>query len=378
MAMAEPLGDAGLAAASNRFGLALFARLAGRGAKNVFVSPYSISAALTMAYAGAGGKTALAMDKTLGLSGAPLIEVLSASLSLKRSLEAADSLVRLDIANSLWARQGLPVRPEYQQAIERNFDGRMSVLDFGSPEAPRTINAWVKEKTNGKIEKIIEKIPADMVLYLINAIYFKGSWQSRFDQAKTVEDDFYLSNEKTKKLPFMRQDGDYQYFKGRDFQAVRLPYGTGRLAMYVFLPDKRDGLAGFLKKLNAKNWQAWLFGFAKAKGQVALPRFKAEYEKELSAELTALGMGPAFSDAADFTGMARAPLAISEVRHKAVLEVNEEGTEAAAVTSVGMRITSVRPEPPPFVMVVDHPFFMAIVDQRTGAILFMGVIYEPK
>jgi serpin B len=318
------------------------------------------------------------MDKTLGLSGAPLIEVLSASLSLKRSLEAADSLVRLDIANSLWARQGLPVRPEYQITIERNFDGRMSVLDFASPQAPKTINAWVSEKTNGKIERIVDRIGSDMMLYLINAIYFKGSWQSRFDQAKTVEDDFYLSNEKTKKLPFMRQDGEYQYFKGRDFQAARLPYGSGRLAMYVFLPDQRDGLAAFLKKLNSKNWAAWLSGFAKTRGHLALPRFKADYERELSAELTTLGMGPAFSDAADFTGMARAPLAISEVRHKAVLEVNEEGTEAAAVTSVGMRITSVRPEPPPFVMVVDHPFFMAIVDQRTGAILFMGAIYEPK
>jgi serine protease inhibitor len=331
-----------------------------------------------MAWAGARGRTAEAMSKTLGLGSMLQTEVLAKSLSLKRGLEGADSLVRLDIANSLWARQGLTVRTEYRNDIERNFDGRMSVLDFASPQAPKTINAWVSEKTKGKIEKIIERIPSDMVLYLINAVYFKGRWQTLFNKAKTAEDDFHLPDESTKQLPFMHQDGEYQYLKGNGFQAVRLPYGSGRYAMYVFLPDKRDGLQAFLKTLDANSWAAWLPNFAKAKGHVALPRFKADYLQDLVKVLDKLGMGPAFGDGADFSGMAKAPLAISEVLHKAVVEVNEEGTEAAAVTSVGMRITSVRPEPEPFKMIIDHPFFMAIADQETGTILFMGAIYEPK
>lgn len=368
-----------LPGAVNQLGFDLLAELVKKDpGENVFISPYSIHSALCMAYSGARGGTASAMAAAMHVSKWTLPLLMSDCSDLRQGLASADSLVRFDIANSLWSRQGLPLRPEFKAGVEKHFDGRAQELDFASPLALRTINGWVKEKTNGKIDKILERIPPDAALYLINAIYFKGKWQTQFDKTLTADQDFLLPGGKSQKMPFMKQDGEYQYLKGEGFQAARLPYGSGRFAMYVFLPDKRDGLGGLLRSVNAENWGQWLSGFAKAKGHVELPRFKADYFRDLVPTLDKLGMGPAFGQAADFTGMAPAGLSIDEVLHKTVVEVNEEGTEAAAVTSIGVKFTSVRPEPEPFRMVVDHPFLMAIVDQSTKAILFLGAIYEPR
>ncbi len=376
---AVAVSPADLPQAANRLGFDLLAELVEKSpGENVFISPYSIHTALCMAWSGARGGTAAAMAKAMHLAGAQAIDVMSSSLSLKSGLASADTLVRFEIANSLWSKQGLPLRPEFKAGVERYFEGRAQELDFAGPQALGTINGWVKEKTNGKIEKILERIPPDAALYLINAVYFKGKWQVQFDQALTREQDFFPPGGQAQRMPFMRQDGEYQYLRGKDFQAARLPYGNGRFAMYLFLPDRRDGLGEFLRSVNAENWSGWLSGFAKAKGHIELPRFKADYFRDLVPALDKLGMGPAFGQAADFSGMAPAGLTIDEVLHKTVVEVNEEGTEAAAVTSIGVKFTSVRPEPEPFRMVVDHPFLMAIVDGGTGSILFIGAIYGPR
>lgn len=365
--------------AANQLGFDLLAELAKKSpGENVFISPYSIHSALCMAYSGARGGTASAMAAAMHVRKWTLPLLMSGCSELRQGLASSDSLVRFDIANSLWSRQGLPLRPEFKAGVEKQFDGRAQALDFGSPQALRTINGWVKEKTNGKIDKILERIPPDAALYLINAIYFKGKWKAQFDKALTSDQDFQLPGGRAQRMPFMRQDGEYQYLRGKDFQAARLPYGSGRFAMYLFLPDGRDGLGGLLKSVTADNWSAWMSGFAKTKGHIELPRFKADYFRDLVPALDRLGMGPAFGQAADFSGMAPAGLSIDEVLHKTVVEVNEEGTEAAAVTSIGVKFTSVRPEPEPFRMVADHPFLMAIVDQGTKAVLFLGAIYEPK
>ncbi len=377
--MPQPETALHLPGAANRLGFDLLSELAKKSpGENVFLSPYSIHTALSMAWSGARGGTADAMAKTMHIAGSQTQEVMTSCLALKAGLASADTMVRFDIANSLWSRQGLPLRPKFKAGVGKYFDGKAEELDFRNPQALKTINGWVKEKTNGKIDKILERIPPDAALYLINAIYFKGKWQRQFDQALTREQDFFLPGGGSKKLPFMRQDGEYQYLRGENFQAVRLPYGSGRFAMYLFLPDKREGLGELLKNVNADRWNSWLSGFAKAKGHVELPRFKADYFRDLVPSLDKLGMGPAFGQAADFSGMAPAGLTIDEVLHKTVVEVNEEGTEAAAVTSIGVKFTSVRPETIPFEMIVDHPFLMAIVDQETGSILFLGAIYEPK
>jgi serpin B len=354
------------------------AELAGKSpGENVFISPYSIHAALCMAWSGARGRTADAMAGTMHLAG-PASGVMEACLALKDGLSSADALVRLEIANSLWSRRGLALKAGFKGGVEKYFGGTARELDFRDPRSRSVINGWVKEKTSGKIDKIIEQIPPDAALYLINAVYFKGGWRTRFDPKLTREQDFFLPGGQAQKMPFMRQDGEYQHLRGEGFQAVRLPYGSGRFAMYVFLPDNRDGLSGLLGSVNAGNWSNWLAGFAKTRGHLELPRFKADYFRDLVPALSKLGMGPAFGAAADFSGMGPEGLTIDQVLHKTVVEVNEEGTEAAAVTSVGVRVTSVRPEPEPFRMVVDHPFLMAIADGETGAILFIGAMYQPK
>ncbi len=362
--------------AANRLGFDLFRELASsRTGDNTFISPYSIHTALTMAWAGAKGKTADEMASVMRL---PPAGAVKGAAALGRALASADSMARFDIANSLWLRRGLPIRKEYQTLVERDFGGRAAELDFGDPAALKTINGWVKEKTNGMIDRILDRIPGNAALYLINAIYFKGRWQRQFDKSLTEDRDFFPPGGAARRLPFMRQDGEFQYLKGDGFQAVRLPYGEGRFAMYVFLPDKQDGLGSFLKTLDEAHWTQWLAAFSKQKGQLRLPRFKADFFQDLVPALTRLGMKRAFGGGADFTGMAPAGLCIDEVLHKAVVVVDEEGTEAAAVTSVGVKFTSVRPGPPPFEMIVDHPFLMAIADGETGTVLFLGAINEPK
>lgn len=376
-AAADPaVAAAAMPGAANRLGFDLFRELAAKDAGgNTFISPYSVHTALTMAWAGAKGATASEMSSVMRLPSAGAVE---GAAALGRALASADSMARFDVANSLWLKRGLPVRPEFRGLVERAFNGTAAELDFGDPSALRTINGWVKQKTNGMIDRILDRIPGNAALYLINAIYFKGRWQRQFDPSLTEPREFSLPGGGSSKLPFMRQDGEFQYLKGEGFQAVRLPYGGGRFAMYVFLPDKQDGLGAMVASLDADRWAQWLAGFATRKGQLRMPRYKADFFQDLVPALTKLGMRRAFGGGADFTGMAPAGLCIDEVLHKAVVEVDEEGTVAAAVTSIGVKFTSVRPGPPPFEMVVDHPFLMAIADGETGTVLFLGAINEPK
>jgi serpin B len=317
------------------------------------------------------------MARTLCLGNSSVAAALQASDALRQQLRA-DTAVTLDIANSLWLRQRFPMRPEFTAQAEKYFGASVATLDFANPSATAAINGWVSQATRGKITKIIEQIGPEMALYLINAVYFKGTWQVRFDPARTADQEFYPLAGAARQRPLMNQSGHYLYIKGADFQAVKLPYRGGGTAMYIFLPDRKDGITAFLKQLTDVNWRKWTASMARCKGDLALPRLTAAYEAELSRQLAQLGMGRTFSDNADFSGISEQGLAISEVRHKTVLEVNEQGTVAAAVTSVGMRTTSVVIEPPPFSMTVDHPFFLAIADEATGAILFMGLIVDPQ
>jgi serpin B len=216
-------------------------------------------------------------------------------------------------------------------------------------------------------------------MFLINAVYFKGQWQKKFDPAKTQLQPFHLADGKTKQTPMMAQSGNYPHFKGENFQAVSLPYGQGGAAMYLFLPNEGVSLNSFLGGLTFQNWQQWMNSFRNAPGDVKLPRFKMEYSRDLNNPLKALGMEVAFTQGkADFSGIReQKDLFISQVKHKAVLEVNEEGSEAAAATSVGMSTTSMRREPERFNFIADRPFLLAIRDQQTGAILFLGAVFEP-
>ncbi|XGV95981.1 MAG: serpin family protein [Leptolyngbya sp. BL-A-14] len=371
--------DPRLVTANTTFGFKLFSQLLKQdNGKNVFVSPSSVAIALAMTYNGASGATQQQMAKALELQGMSLSELNRANASLKAQLENPDAGVQLAIANSLWARQGTPFKPAFIQHNREFYGAQVTDLDFASPNAAATINNWVKENTRGKITQIVDGLKPDDVMFLINAIYFKGTWTRAFDKSETVSKPFYLTNGRSKPHPLMTQTGSYKYYENDQFQAVSLPYGKKQVSMYLFLPKKSSSLSDFTKTLTPENWQQWMQQFRTQPGSVQVPRFKLEYEVELKKALSALGMPIAFdASKATFDELSTVSTKIDQVKHKTFVDVNEEGTEAAAATSVGIVATSM-PMNEPFQLVVDRPFFCTIRDNKTGTVLFMGTIVDPQ
>ena len=371
--------------ANTKFGFNLFNEIRKTEQnKNIFISPFSISIALAMTLNGAAGETEQAMTNTLQLQGLSSDSTNAGYADLHQRLLTSDPKVTLTIANSLWARQGILFKSDFMQRNTQFFGAEISTLDFDNPDASKTINQWVDTNTNGKIQRIIDSIDPSMVLFLINAIYFKGTWQEEFDPSWTRDETFYLTNGGEKQVQMMVKTDIYPYYENgeEDFQAISLPYGDGRVSMYIFLPGRESDLNVLLRNLNAESWENWLSQFEEQEVLLKLPKFKMEYEKVLNDTLRTLGMGIAFDTRrADFSRMASLEtldgnLYIGDVVHKAFVEVNEEGTEAAAVTSVGVEVTSVPLPPPQFI--VDRPFFFAIRDNETKTLLFMGIVTEPS
>ncbi|HEY9868259.1 MAG TPA: serpin family protein [Candidatus Obscuribacterales bacterium] len=368
------------------FGLGLFAQtLAQKPGENVFVSPASVEIALAMTLNGARGETRKAMASVLGLPArASLKQINEGKAGLIAALTNPDPKVELAIANALWARKDVSFKKPFLDRNGKFYGAQCTALDFDDEQAALArINGWCSEKTRGKIPTILQSIPRAAILYLMNAIYFKGAWTVEFDKTATRERDFTLLSGGTRKHPAMFQSGNYRYLAGEGFQAVSLPYGSGRVSMYIILPDKGTSLAAFNKALTPENWASWMSQFRYTEGDIVLPKFKLEYETDLIPVLTSLGMGIAFDDdLADFSGMCVLPgenVKIGQVKHKTYVDVNEEGTEAAAVTSIGMvRTTSIRLPRERFTMIVDRPFDCAIVDNTSGTLLFLGAIVEPK
>ena len=352
--------------------------------KNIFISPLSISIALAMTLNGAADDTEQAMVNTLQLQGLSSESINADYAELRQTLLTSDPKVTLTIANSLWAGQNIMFKQDFLQRNTQFFDAEISTLDFDDPDASKTINKWVDTNTNGKIQKIVkDRIDPSTVLFLINAIYFKGTWQTEFDPSKTRDGAFYLATGGKKQVLMMSRTGVYPYYENREenFQVVSLPYGDGRMGMYIFLPSRESDLNTFLENLNAESWENWISQLGEQEILLKVPKFKMEYEKGLNDTLKTLGMDIAFSAGrADFSRMASVEtlggnLYIQSVLHKTFVEVNEEGTEAAAATSVAVGVTSVQPPPPQFI--ADRPFFFAIRDNETKTLLFIGTIIEP-
>lgn len=374
------MSDTKIVDVSNKFGFKLFSEILKNDSsqKNIFVSPSSVAIALAMTYNGASGSTQQAMAKTLELQGMSLQAINSSYAALKSHLENIDTKVQLTIANSLWADKDASFRSDFLQKAQDFYKAKVTALNFQDAEAPNVINNWVNENTSGKINKIVNTVEPDQVLFLINAIYFKGQWSNPFNKDKTAAYPFHLISGEKKQHQMMSQNGDYLYYENEQLQAVSLPYGKdGKISFYIFLPKPNSNIKAFHQNLNFENWEKWTTQFKKREGFIRLPRFKTDYEITLNDALKALGMEEAFSSKADFSGMGK-NLAISQVKHKTFVEVNEEGTEAAASTSVGMVATSFQEKPEPFRMIVDRPFFCAIRDHQTGSVLFMGSIVEPQ
>jgi serine protease inhibitor len=369
--------------ANNRFGFNLFTRLQLQQKsqpENIFISPQSIAIALAMTRNGTVGKTQAQITQTLGLEQLDTATVDHSYQQLIKTLTTTDNSVELAIANSLWVNQNISLKAPFVKTAQDFYQGKVTNLDFTNPSTKKTIDRWVANNTAHQIPEIVDSISPEDALYLINAIYFKGSWTNKFAPDATTEQPFYLKSKTTKPVAMMSQTGDYRYYENEQFQAIRLPYGKqAELGMYIFLPQTNSSLEQFNQQLNLDNWQAWLSQMRSQPGKIFLPKFKLRYTTELKNVLSSLGMQQVFNFAqADFSAMTDSTVAINTVKHKAVIEVNEEGTEAAGVTSTGIRITSVTPQKQPFEMNINRPFFFAIRDDRTGTILFMGNVVEPQ
>jgi serine protease inhibitor len=368
-----------LSAANNEFTFRLGAQLfqAGPG-KNIFFSPYSIHAALCMTLNGAVRETLHAMRQGLCLGRAGRQRINAAHRELRGQLEQGGGAVQIAIANALWAEFHVELLEGFRGRCAEFYAARAASLDFSNPQAADEINAWVAEQTRQKIKDLLksEDLKPPPVVVLVNAIYFKGAWQAPFDPRKTQPRPFTLLDGATKSVAMMAHTGAYGYLEGPDFQAASLPYGSGETSLVVFLPGPASTLAHFLAQLTLQNWERWLEQMEPARLDLALPRFKLESEAELSRPLAALGMEIAFTPAAEFGEMCHGEAFISKVRHKAFLEVNEAGSEAAAATAVVMVRGMLSSRPPR--LVLDRPFFCAIRHNPSRAILFAGAVYDPQ
>ena len=363
--------------AGSQFGLTLFRALSEDAPnENLFLSPLSVSMALGMTLNGAGGETYTAMQQTLELAGLSQESINQSYQSLIELLVGLDPKVAFEIANSIWYRQGFAVEPDFLDGNTTYFDAEVRDLDFGHPDAVDIINGWVSDKTHGKIEQILQEIDPATVMFLINAIYFKGTWTYEFDKDETREDVFTRHDGTTADVPMMRQEADLPYFETESFQAVDLPYGDSLFSMTILLPREGYDIDALAAELDEAHWNDWVGRFETRGLDLRLPRFKLEYEKELNEVLTALGMGIAFdAGRADFTGINRGGgLWIDYVKHKAFVEVNEEGTEAAAVTVVAINQCAGCGGGTPISMHVNRPFIFTIREQHSGTILFIGKV----
>jgi len=373
-----------LVAVGNDFAFRLFGEIA-RGSSpdsNLFVSPLSVAMALGMAVNGAAGTTQEAMQGVLGLEGMSLHEVDVSYRDLIALLRGLDARVDFTLANSIWYDQAYAFEQPFVDTCRVYFDAAVRGLDFASSDAAPTINGWVSDQTRGKIPSIVpDPIPGGIVMYLINAVYFKGDWVTRFDKSRTAPGPFTVAGGGTVSAPMMRFSGEAWVRAGGNaaVQVLDLPYGGGAYSMTIVMPRDPGAIDSLAAGLTRGQWEAWIASLDSVKSQVVMPTFKLSYRLRMNQVLQALGMGVAFvgcpspTDCADFTRMRSVrDLVISDVMHKTYVNVNEEGTEAAAATSIGMGVTSA-----PSAIVIDRPFLFAIRERFSGTILFLGRMMNP-
>jgi serpin B len=314
------------------------------------------------------------MQKTLDYQGLSLATINSSNKALISSLSNPDTKVTLSIANSAWLRQGSPINSGFLSTVKNDYMAKAESLNFNDPSAPNTINGWVSNATNGKIPTIVNNIPSDEILYLINAVYFKGQWHTVFDPSATQDYPFTTSTGSQVQTPLMLSTSNYNYYENNTVQAIELPYGKNqRLSMDVYLPTD---MTSFLKTLSYNQLSSISSKLTRQQGTILLPKFTLSYSQNLNDALKALGMTVAFDPygAANFNGIAK-NVHISDVEHKTYISVDEQGTTAAAATSVGVQDTAVSSG---FTMQVDKPFVFTIQDNSTKEILFVGVIQNPN
>jgi len=365
----------------NDFGFTVFKKLTDESGtdENLMISPLSISLALSMAWNGADGTTKTAMESALGKQGLSIDDVNANYMQLTKDLLSADPKIVMTIANSVWYRNDFEVNKSFIDVNKLYYDAQVSGLDFSNPNTKNIINNWVANKTQNKINAIIDQISAETVMYLINAVYFKGIWKYKFDKSKTSDMPFYLSSGGTKTVKMMALNTDLSLTQNELFTAVELPYGQGNFNMLLFLPRTGKTTDNIIESINQEVWNTTLTTMEITKNvNLKLPKFTFETDKSLNNVLSAMGMEVAFKPfEANFGKINPASdLYISNVKHKSFVEVNEEGTEAAAVTSVEFELTSM-PINDDLNLTFDRPFVFVVYEKSTNTLLFIGEVQKP-
>ena len=348
---------------------------------NVFISPLSVSMALNMTLNGAVGATADEMRTALREAGYTTADINAYSRELREALLRADPKTTIGIANSIWYRQGATIKAPFLEANRTYYDAEVEALDFTSPTAVSTINGWCARKTNNRIKEIITKVDPTTLMYLINAVYFKGTWRNPFEKDFTQEADFHRANGIRQRVQMMHQASIFKYTEDELGQYVEMDFGNDAFSMVVVLPNKGRTTRDVIAAMDGAKWEAATKRLNDELVELSLPRFKAECDYQLHNRiLPDLGMRLPFSIEADFSGITDAPLFISAIIHKTFIDVNEYGAEAAAVTAVHMSFAPGPDAPKPkwIDFRVDRPFVFAIREKGTGVILFVGEIEEVK
>jgi serine protease inhibitor len=363
-------------AGNNGFGIDLFRVTAQGQNENMMLSPLSASTALTMLLNGCNSETYNQIRDMLGYEGLETGEINEAYKSLVGQLLTIDPEIQLSLANSVWYREDFQVKQEFLNTMDNSFDSEIGALDFSKPSALQTINNWAKDNTNGKIPKVLNEIEPDMVMFLMNALYFKGTWTYQFEENQTADLPFHLSDGSIVNVKTMRNLVPARIYSGNGAVSIELPYGQQNFAMVVILPDNplNEFLAGF-DKIDWASITAGLDSFAEPdEMEILLPKFKFEYEKFLNDQLKSLGMLDAFSPGmADLSGISDAGIFVDFVKQNTFIDVNEEGTEAAAVTTIGIKEVSMPPS-----VIIDRPFIFTIRERLTNTLLFIGKVERPS
>jgi len=365
--------------ADTKFGLDLFREVLNMQEvpENVMISPLSVAMALGMTYNGAEGTTKTAFEETLRLQGFTRDEINDIHKVLLEYLLKADPKVILEIANSIWYRQGFEVLQAFISLNQTYYQAEVNSLNFNDPSAKNIINAWVALKTHDKIKDIIDFIPPEAVMYLINAIYFNGTWTYEFKTEDTYTSEFTKEDQTVNQVQFMKMKADVGYMKNDLFSAINLNYGNKKFSMSILLPGEGKTITDIIDDLTMENYTSWMSGLIEQEVKVHLPKFKFGYKEMFNDPLADMGLGVAFTDNADFTGInPQGNLFISRVIHQSFIDVNEKGTEAAAATAVEVSLTSVGPEIPVFK--ANKPFIFIIREKASNAILFMGKVGIPE
>jgi serine protease inhibitor len=359
------------------FGFSLLERLEVSGPKNLLVSPASIELALGMVWTGAAGETAQAMGRLLGLGRSSREATLSELTDLRANLESPGSGITLKVANAAWIDDSVQLNQSFSTDLTATLKTKLEIVSFRDSTTISRVNDWVSDATGGKITRLLDNPPVPP-MFLANAIYYHALWNTPFQKQSTTPQPFYLASGANLTVQMMQQKALFPYAKGPGYQVVALPYVENRFAMYCFLPD--HGVNALVEELKKSSWSDLSRTLRSTDGSVALPRFKIQYETGLKEPLTNLGMGIAFDrNRADFTRMIDGPdkLYIGGVLHKTFLEVDEEGSTAAAVTGIQMRATAMMRPKQEFNLVFNRPFIVAITDNKTGIILFLGIVSDP-